>query len=461
MKYGLLNRWSLYFLMSALLVLAGCKNNDDDEETQLNALERSKPTAEFSPTLAQDWMQEAYNTVKREGMFALDASRVYAYTAISMYESMVHGIPNGRSLEGQLKGLYNLPKPNADKEYDWGLVLCHVAPKVMTAMLPSNLSQDSRTKIAGLESLQEQVLIRQNNVPADVQANSLEFGERLADAIIEWSRTDNRTGLESIPYTPPSRANRRDYWSGDYGHGVVNAPMMPYWWTQRTFVTTSYALCEVEAPFTYSEDPNSAYYKDVKEVYDASLDPAKVAIGDYWANNPGQSGSPAGSWVAIGSQLVNQLKLDLPTALRMYALLTISTRDGFIASWYLKYKYYLQRPVTYIREVISREIPSAANWTSPVPTPPYPDYTSGTSVNGGSSSTILTNLFGDNVSFRDAQHTDKGFGVREFKSFREAGVEAFHSRIFGGVHMRRACAKGFEQGACVANYVYNQLEFTK
>lgn len=145
----------------------------------------------------------------------------------------------------------------------------------------------------------------------------------------------------------------------------------------------------------------------------------------------------------------------------MFTLLTISTRDGFIASWYLKYKYYLQRPVTYVRDVISRDIPAAKNWTSPVPTPPYPDYTSGTSVNGGSSSTMLTRLFGDNVKFSDAQHADKGFGVRQFNSFREAGIEAFHSRIFGGVHMRRACAKGFEQGSCVANNIYDTLKFTK
>jgi hypothetical protein len=460
MKIGLLNRWSLYLVLTLFLVATSCNNNDDTEDNS-NKLELSKPTAEFSARLPQDWMFEAYNVVKREGWLALDASRTYAYTAIAMYESMVHGIPNGRSLEGQLKGLTNLPKPSADKQYDWGLVLCHVAPKVILATFPSSMTTDSRNRILALEDNQEQTLIRDNSISPEVQTNSIEFGAQLAEAIINWSKTDNRTGLEDIPYTEPSRTGKELYWSGDYGHGVTHKPMMPFWWTQRTFVINSHSLCEIEAPLPYSEDARSEYYKEVKEVYDASLDPAKVRIGEYWANNPGVSGSPAGSWLNIASQLVNQLNLNIENTLRMYTLMTISTRDGFIASWFLKYKYYLQRPVTYIREVISRDIPAAKNWTSPVPTPPYPDYTSGTSVNAGSSSTMLTRMYGDNVKFSDAQHADKGMGVRQFNSFREAGIEAFHSRIFGGVHMRRACAKGFEQGACVANTIYDTLKFTK
>jgi PAP2 superfamily len=134
-------------------------------------------------------------------------------------------------------------------------------------------------------------------------------------------------------------------------------------------------------------------------------------------------------------------------------LLTLSTRDVFISCWYSKYTHNLQRPVTYIREVIG-----ARDWNSPVPTPPYPDYTSGTSCNAGSSSTILTQLFGAR-EFTDNQHADKNFTPRTYKNFREAAIDAYHSRIYGGVHMRRACEKGMEQGACVADYLIRNLKF--
>lgn len=51
--------------------------------------------SKISAALPQQWMDMAYNTVKRQGMFALDASRLYAYAAITAYESLVHAVPNG------------------------------------------------------------------------------------------------------------------------------------------------------------------------------------------------------------------------------------------------------------------------------------------------------------------------------------------------------------------------------
>jgi hypothetical protein len=232
---------------------------------------------------------------------------------------------------------------------------------------------------------------------------------------LHGQKTDNREGMENLVYTPPSNSSNPQYWDGST---LGQSFMMPFWWTSRPFVINSYKVCESVPPLVYSTDPASDYYKEVKEVYDASFDPIKVEIGKYWANNPGVSGSPAGSWIGIANQLVDQFNLDLATTLKMYVLLSISTRDGFITAWYMKYKYNLERPVSYIRKVMGH-----TNWSSPVPTPPYPDYISGTSLNGGSSSTILTNLFG-NRAFSDSQHNDKGFGTRNFLNFVQAGIES-------------------------------------
>ena len=67
----------------AILVFSFSCQPDDKEESN------SKPTADFSAELPQEWMTQAYNSVKRTGLFALDASRVYAYTAITMYDARV------------------------------------------------------------------------------------------------------------------------------------------------------------------------------------------------------------------------------------------------------------------------------------------------------------------------------------------------------------------------------------
>jgi hypothetical protein len=394
-------------------------------------------------------MAMAYEAVKERGFFALDASRLYAFTSITLYESMVHGIENGKSLEGQLQGLNHLPRPDINKQYDWGIVMCHAAPIVLTHML-NDPDFALRQRVKQFEVDQEKLIINQFKPSEKVIIDSKNFGLELAKAIISYADADNTAAAKLVPYTMPGLESNPQYFDGN---GTSNFYMLPFWWTARPIAINAYNICQPDGPYPYSEDPKSDYYKDVAEVYEATNDAQKVQIGQFWANNPGVSGTPAGSWIGIANQLVDQYDLDIVQTLKMYTLLSIGTRDAFIVVWYTKYRWNLQRPVSYIRRVMG-----FSNWLSPVPTPPYPDYVSGTSANAGSSSTMLTNLFG-NRSFTDNQHADKGFVNKPFKSFHEAGVEAFHSRIYAGVHMRKACEDGFELGRCVAESIIDKIQF--
>jgi hypothetical protein len=354
-------------------------------------------------------------------------------------------------MEGQLKNFTNVPKPLVNEKYDWALVLCHATPRVLIHML-KGANNTIVQEITSLERTQERRLKNETNLTDDIVDNSKEFAVALADFIIAYSESDGAKEALARPYRMPTIAeNPANY------DGIEQAEpffMAPFWWTSRSFVISTSEICRPLPPYTYSEDPASRYYQDVLEVLDATRNPEKVRIGQFWANNPNQSGTPAGAWVGIANQLVDQLELDLETTLRMYLQLTLSTRDTFLAVWWTKYNWNLQRPVSYIRRVLNQP-----NWNSPVPTPPYPDYVSGTSANAGSSSAILTRMFG-NKPFTDGQHSDKGFGVRSFADFTSAGKEAFHSRIYAGVHMRKACEEGFTQGACVANDLMSRLRFT-
>jgi hypothetical protein len=62
-----------------------------------------------------------------------------------------------------------------------------------------------------------------------------------------------------------------------------------------------------------------------------------------------------------------------------YPRLGIALCDAFIACWRVKYEYNLLRPITYIRANID------PTWGDPLPvtTPPFPEYTSGHSVQSG------------------------------------------------------------------------------
>jgi len=131
-------------------------------------------------------------------------------------------------------------------------------------------------------------------------------------------------------------------------------------------------------------------------------------------------------------------------------------------SWFMKYKFFLLRPATYINEHID------PSWTALIGTPPYPDYTSGSSSIGGAAPIVLRTIFGD-VGFVDKTHEGSplytpGGGPfilpeRTFSSLTSAGEEQALSRMLGGVHFRRACDLGLVSGRCVGNTVLSRVNF--
>ena len=68
--------------------------------------------------------------------------------------------------------------------------------------------------------------------------------------------------------------------------------------------------------------------------------------------------------------------------------MTIAVSDAFIACWRTKFRYNLLRPVTYIQRVIDPA------WMPLLTTPPFPEYTSGHSVQSMAAAEVLTDLFG-------------------------------------------------------------------
>jgi hypothetical protein len=101
-----------------------------------------------------------------------------------------------------------------------------------------------------------------------------------------------------------------------------------------------------------------------------------------------------------------------------------------------------------------------STWTPLLTTPPFPEYTSGHSVQGAATAQVLTDLFGA-MAFTDHTHdTDLGLPPRSFKSFFDAAYEAAISRLYGGIHYRAACEEGMVQGRIIGQRV-SALKFRK
>jgi hypothetical protein len=95
--------------------------------------------------------------------------------------------------------------------------------------------------------------------------------------------------------------------------------------------------------------------------------------------------------------------------------------------------------VTYIRELFEKD------WLPFIVTPPFPEYTSGHSVQSGAAAQVLTDLFGP-LPFTDHTHDERGMKPRSFESFMHAAEEAAISRLYGGIHFRSAIERGVAKG---------------
>jgi membrane-associated phospholipid phosphatase len=155
--------------------------------------------------------------------------------------------------------------------------------------------------------------------------------------------------------------------------------------------------------------------------------------------------------VGITGQILRSQDANLAVAVEIYCKVGIAMQDAFISCWNTKYEYNYIRPISCIRSLID------STWTSPLTTPPFPEYTSGHSTQSGAASVVLTDFFGA-IAFTDTTHSAIGYPSRSFSNFVAAAGEAAISRLYGGIHYRPAIEDGIAQGQCIGQLV-NALQF--
>ena len=141
--------------------------------------------------------------------------------------------------------------------------------------------------------------------------------------------------------------------------------------------------------------------------------PAIVAY--FWADNPGESGTPAGHWMSVVAGLAGQWHWSPERTVEAYALTAIAVADAFIGCWREKYRTDLLRPVTYIQRYLDPK------WETLLNTPPFPTYPSGHST-------------------------------------QSAAEEAGQSRFYGGIHFRMDHDGGKAQGSCIGRAVLARVK---
>jgi hypothetical protein len=378
------------------------------------------PVASYSAEIPLAYYELSLGFTKRTAGFTPPVqSRAYAYMGLTLYEALVSGMPGHRSIASQLNGIGEL----------------------------GGTTSRAAENIADIDALEAAFAADQAEVPQGLAKQSKKFGREVGAAVFATSMDDGghegyRTNFP--PYTPPQGP----------GLWVPTAPgqpaLQPYWGTTvQTFALSSGAECDPGGPPAYSEDPASEFYEEANEVYESvnNLTPDQLTIARFWADGPGTISGPGHS-LAIVNQVLVQERANLEVAAETYARVGIANADAVTAVWWAKYHYNLIRPVTYINTVID------ASWTTVLPTPPFPEYTSAHSGQSAATATSLEYLFGNHVAFVDHAHDGDGFAPRPFDRIYAAAEEAGVSRIYGGIHFRSANLEGQAQGRCVAAKVH-------
>jgi len=106
--------------------------------------------------------------------------------------------------------------------------------------------------------------------------------------------------------------------------------------------------------------------------------------------------------------------LDTSAAAHAFALVNIAGADAAIACWDAKFAFNFWRPITAIREADTDGNPLTSadvGWVPLVPTPNFPEFTSGHTTISGAMATMLGLLFGDDpgLSFTVTSPTNPGF----------------------------------------------------
>lgn len=387
------------------------------------------------------------------------AGRIYAYSSVAGYEALVPGNSQLISLQGQLNGLKDLPKPEAGQEYSFPIA------SIVSMLTVAKALVFSEEMITGYQAkIKEEY--KNAGVPDDVLDHSWKYGEKVGTAILGWCTADKYKQLRSAPKFDINL--KEDGCWRPTGPDYADA-LEPHWNQIVPMTMDSAAQFKPVRPTPFSKLKGTPFYNDAMEVFNAVKDSTKdrTATAWYWDDNSFESTttghamsavkkvSPGGHWINIAKEACKKSKADFYKSMEVYARLTVGIFDGFISCWDEKYRSKLIRPESYISLYISPK------WTPIIQTPPFPEYTSGHSVISGASSEILTNLFGDNFSFTDSTETLFQMPPRTFKSFYEAADQAAISRMYAGIHYKPAIVNGLVQGKNIGKHVSTKIKTRK
>ncbi|MDZ4794771.1 MAG: vanadium-dependent haloperoxidase [Bacteroidota bacterium] len=410
------------------------------------------------PLLYCKTVKQLNNVVLENNFPPMIASRNYVYANIAAYEVMVLGDNRFQSLAGQIKHLPGFPgidTTGADLQYAALLAFCKAGEAVT---FPEGSMQQYVDQLDSMASVA--------HMSSAMKKASRKVADSVANHILRWSKNDNYLQLRTASKFTVTE---------EEGRWVPTPPMYaqaiePHWSEMRPMIMDSASQFRpTPAPAYTMKNTNNEYYRylmEVKKIGDSLTDEQKH-IAEFWDDNPFKMNvtghvmfatkkfSPPGHWMNIVGIGAQKAGADFATTVAAYTETAIALYDAFISCWEEKFRSNYLRPETVINKYIT------ANWQPYIQTPPFPSHTSGHATISAAAAEVMTQWFGDNLSFTDTSSLEFGIKSREILSFRLAAKEAAMSRLYGGIHYRFDNDHGNEAGTRLGEFIIKRLRLKK
>lgn len=407
-----------------------------------------KLTKTFSSDVVIKWLNMQLDMLRvplAAGTGSQAADRAQAYCGIALYESVVRGMPNYRSMKGQLTDFPIMPVTEHGKAYHWAASANAALAEINRKLFPTT-SDVNKTNINNLENSLQAVYA--GEVDAATLQRSIAFGKEVATRIAIWAAADGFANVNP-PYVPPVGP-------GLWIPTAATPPINPYASQRKLLVPGVARGTAIEPPPPFSTVPGSAFWNMARDVYDKSLalTPDQTAMAIYHRDAPGYPGG--GHFVAILAQVLTKAQPSLDVAAVGYAKVGISQHEATIILFTEKYNYNLIRPVHYIQNVMG-----FTGWTTLIPTPNHPEFPSGHAVTNAAVIVMLNDVFGRHFQLTLHTYDYLGLPSRSYNSFDEMGKEMSDSRVYGGLHYQATCDKSRIQGKKVGQNILRKIKFFK
>lgn len=399
------------------------------------------PLGQAAADVVTDWNNVTLDTIRATKLNPPRATRALAMVHIAIFNAV-----NGITWGYQPYGHWRPAPPNASVS----AAAAEAAYTVLAALFPDREPIYAAAREASITGV----------APGHALAKGRAFGHECGRTILDLRANDGSDAI--VPYTP----------LGTFGAWQPTPPafapaLLPQWPNVTPFAMKSGSQFRQPPPPDFTSAAYAAAFNEVKTLGlagSADRTPDQTQIAYFWEDGAG-SVTPPGHWQVIAQQMAARSGISILENAQLFALLSIVQADASIVSWDNKYYWNHVRPITAIRiEADLDGNPDTAGdpaWTSLIPTPPFPAYTSGHSTYSGGSARLLALVFGTDAVAFSAPSPDPDRWpalpgvVRSWNSFSQAAEEAGQSRIYGGIHWQYDNQSGLVSGHALADHVFS------